>query len=204
MMRTELIDGILAKWAPDGSLARVFERVRDIPYGVIGTRDPEQVYLRNMGTCSGKHFLFFELATALGFEARHFVCSHSFREFPVKLPPHLKKMLDEKDILDYHDFVKVLAGGRRLTVDLTWDLPLKNYGFPVNEGLDGKISGVPIETWETTDPEKFKEDRISSMPKLERERRKVFLQGLSDWVAELRLTSTFLAPICRRRGKTRP
>lgn len=185
-MRTELIGEILAKWAPDGSLARVFERVRDIPYGVIGTRDPEQVYLKNTGTCSGKHFLFFELAAALGFEVKHFMCSHSFRDFPVKLPPHLSKMLEEKDILDYHNFVKVRVDGRRLTVDLTWDLPLKKYGFPVNENLDGKVSGASIGTWETSDPEKFKEDHIASMSKMERERRKLFLQGLSDWVSGLR------------------
>lgn len=185
-MRHELVMEILGKWAPDGSLAGVFERVRDIPYGVIGTRDPEQVYLRNIGTCSGKNFLFFELASALGFEARHFVCSHSFRAFPVKLPPHLKKMLDEQDILDYHNFVKVLVDGRWLTVDVTWDMPLKKYGFPVNDNLDGKISCVPIETWETTDPEKFKEDHIASMPKAEQDMRKLFLHGLSEWVSGLR------------------
>lgn len=188
MMRPELVREILGKWAPDGSLARVFERVRDMPYGVIGTRDPEQVYLRDMGTCSGKHFLFFELASALGFEARHFVCSHSFKKFPVELPPHLKKMLDAKDILDYHNFVKVLVDGRWLTVDVTWDLPLKKYGFLVNDNLDGRISGVPIDTWETTDPEKFKEDRIALMLKVEQDRRKLFLQGLSEWVSGLRVS----------------
>lgn len=193
-MRKELVREILGKWAPDGALEKIFEKVRDIPYGVIGSRDPEQVYLRNMGTCSGKHLLFFELAAALGFEVRHFVRYHSFREFPVKLPPHLLKMLDEKDILDYHNFVRVLVDGRWLTIDLTWDMPLKKYGFPVQESLE---SGEFLsESHETSDPEKFKEDKIAStMSKLEQERRKLFLKGLSEWVSELRRTCP--APICR-------
>lgn len=191
-MRKELVREILEKWAPDGALARIFERVRDIPWGVIGTRDPEQVYMKNMGTCSGKHFLFFELARALGFEVRHFVRYHSFRDFPVKLPPHLAKMLDEKDIPDYHNFVEVLVNGRWLTVDVTWPLPLKKYGFPVQDTLD---SAVPCDGFEVSDPEKFKEERIALMPEAERERRKLFLKGLSEWVSGLRRTRP--GPVCR-------
>lgn len=197
MMKSGLVREILEKWAPDGSLEKIFEKVRDIPYGVIGTRDPEQVYLRNIGTCSGKHFLFFELAAALGFNVRHFVCSHSFRRSQVKLPPHLLKMLDEKDIIDYHNFVKVLVNGRWMTVDVTWDLPLKKYGFPVNENLDGKISGVPVETWETPDPEKFKKDHLAAMSKTDQKKRKLFLKGLSDWVSTLR------RPTCTSRARIR-
>lgn len=187
-MRKELVGGILETWAgglpPKDALEKIFEKVRDIPWGVIGSRDPERVYLKNMGTCSGKHFLFFELATALGFDARHFVRAHGFREFPAELPPHLSKMLEEKDIPDYHNFVKVLVDGLWLTVDVTWPLPLKKHGFPVQESLDD--AAVPSDGLEVGEPEKFKEEKIASMPETERERRKLFLQGLSEWVSSLR------------------
>jgi hypothetical protein len=122
-MRKELIDEILKKWtaglSKDDRLVEIFYRVRDIPYGTIGSRDPEQVYLKNKGTCSGKHFLFYELVEGLGFKSKHFICSHKFRQFKVEFPTQLREILKENDVLDYHNFVKVFVNGRWLMVDLT-------------------------------------------------------------------------------------
>lgn len=171
-------------------MIKIFEKVRDISYGTIESRDPEQVYLKNKGTCSGKHFLFYELVSGLGFKSKHFVCSHKFRQFKVKFPPRLQEILKENDILDYHNFVKVFVNGKWLTIDVTWDLPLKKYGFPVQENWDGKtdieLSVVPIEIWEVKNPEKFKEEKLALMPKKEQKIRKLFIQKLSEWVSTLR------------------
>jgi hypothetical protein len=170
-------------------LVRLFEKVRDIPYGTTGSRDPEQVYLKNMGTCSGKHFLLYELLIALGFEVKQFVCSHKFKSFTVKFPQKLQELLN-CDFLDYHNFLKVMINGKLLIMDATWDLPLKKYGFPVKEKWDGKtdtmLGVVPIQSWETKDPEKFKEDKIGQMPQAEQEARKIFIRELSAWTATLR------------------
>ena len=55
------IGRILSEWTQglnrEQTVLRVFEKVRDIPYGTIGSRDPLKVYLMGSGTCSGKHFL---------------------------------------------------------------------------------------------------------------------------------------------------
>jgi hypothetical protein len=68
-------------------------------------------------------------------------------------------------------------------------LPLKRHGFPVYE-WDGKsdtqLTVIPIETWEVKNPEKFKEKKIALMSKKEQEVRKLFIQKLSEWVADLR------------------
>lgn len=193
-MKKAVVVAILKKWtnglSGEKALIRIFEKVRDIPYGTIGSRDPEQVYLKRRGTCSGKNFLFYELASGLGFKTKHFVCSHKFRQLKVKFPVQLREMLKEDDFLDYHNFVKVFVNNKWLTVDVTWDLPLKKYGFPVQENWDGKSDttfGVtPIKIYEVANPETFKEEKIALMPKNEQEIRKVFIQRLSDWVSTLR------------------
>lgn len=193
IMRKELISEILKSWTDDlpkeKALIKIFEKVRDIPYGIIGNRDPEQVYIKNKGTCSGKHILFYELVTALGFKAKQFVSLHKFNQSKIKFPPDLQEMLKENEILDYTHFVKVFVGNKWLTICLTWDIPLKKHGFPVNE-WDGKkdtqLYFVPIETWEVEDAGKFKEEKIVLMSKKDREIRKVFIEKLSEWISTLR------------------
>src|SRR3990172_5330811 len=146
-MKKEFINEIVEKWTGNLSkkqaLIKIFEKVRDIPYGTIGSRDPKQVYFKNKGTCSGKHMLFYELVTGLEIRAKHFICSHKFEQSRIKFPPQLQEILKENDVLDYHNFVKVFADNKWLTIDLTWDLPLKKYGFPVHENWDGK-SDIPL------------------------------------------------------------
>jgi hypothetical protein len=192
-MKTELMNEILKKWinglSKEKALTKIFLKVRDIPYGTIGSRDPEQVYFKNRGTCSGKHILFYELVTTLGFKVRQFVSLHKFNQSKIKFSPSLQEMLKENDVLDYTHFVKILVGDKWLAVNLTWDLPLKKYGFPVYE-WDGKsdtqLYFVPIETWEVKDSEKFKEEKIALMSKKEQKIRKLFIQKLSEWVSTLR------------------
>ena len=193
-MNKELIDKILKDWIGGPSkkeaLIRIFEKVRDIPYGVIGTRNPEQVYLKNMGTCSGKHFLFFELATNLKFQVKHFVCSHKFSQLKANFPPQIQDILKNNDVLDYHNFVKVFTNNRWVLIDLTWDSPLKRYGFSIQEYWDGKsdtsIGVMPIEVWETENPTQFKEDKLALTTKKDQEVRMLFLQKLSEWFSTLR------------------
>lgn len=69
-MKPELRKKIIQEWANDlplkKNIIKLFEKVRDIPYGDIGSRDPQDVYKKNKGTCSGKHELLKELYKELG------------------------------------------------------------------------------------------------------------------------------------------
>ncbi|HDP97411.1 MAG TPA: transglutaminase domain-containing protein [Euryarchaeota archaeon] len=78
---------------------RIFEWVRDIPYGVIDSRDPADVYARHRGTCSGKHLLLAQLLEHMGMEVRHVIAFHRYSELPMETeyPKNLRELLDSGD-----------------------------------------------------------------------------------------------------------
>ncbi len=173
-------------------LVSVFEKVRDIPYGTIGSgsRDPLEVYRKNKGTCSGKHFLLRDLLLLLDMEVKDVVCFHYYSQMPhsIDYPPELVQLLeDNTGVPDYHNYVKVYNGDW-LTLDATFDCPLKDY-FVVNEwnGKDNtELSVKPVESWEVEDPEIFKVDMLNKLPVEIQKGRKRFLQKFSEWLEKLR------------------
>ncbi len=173
------------------ALIRVFERVRDIPYGTIGSRDPVKVYRMNRGTCSGKHFLLKELYLALGVEVKDMICFHRYAELPrnIDYPPELENLLDgHSGIPDYHNFIKVYVNNRWVTLDATFDKPLENY-FVVNEWdgeSDTELSVRPIRIWEVEDPLEFKVKKIKQLPPRIQRVRELFLEKFSEWLEVLR------------------
>jgi len=185
---------IINKWAgnlPKGQqIVTLFEKVRDIPYGDIGSRSSEDVYANNKGTCSGKHELLKELYQELGIETKDYVAMHKFKDMPVNFPENIKMILDRSDIVDPHNFFKINVNGSWIVVDVTWDKPLKKFGFPVNENWDGKsdmqICVVPLEIIETNNPMDLKKERISKLSEEVQKDRKLFLQELTNWVETIR------------------
>jgi hypothetical protein len=99
-------------------------------------------------------------------------------------------MLRKDEIVDMHDFLQVAVDGEWVDVDATWPSGLREFGFPVNEGWDGRsamlLSVVPDElTVAERDPEAMKEELLSKLPPRQRALRKQFLTALSTWVQEL-------------------
>lgn len=107
-MDSQLKQKIIEEWAGDQSIEKkiitLFEKVRDIPYGNIGSRDPADVYKEGKGTCSGKHELLKELYQELGIKTKDFLIMHRFKEMPVDFPEDIMTILNRSDIVDPHNF----------------------------------------------------------------------------------------------------
>ncbi|MBD3155580.1 MAG: hypothetical protein GF368_02895 [Candidatus Aenigmarchaeota archaeon] len=193
-MKHQLKEEIIQEWVDhldsDEWVIKLFEKVRDIPYGDINSRDPKDVYEKRKGTCSGKHELLKELYDELGIETKDFIALHKFNDLNVVFPKEIKRILDEYEIFDYHNFFKILVNGDWITVDVTWDRPLKKLGFFVNENWDGKsnmeLCVVPIEIFEVEDSVLSKKQKLMDLPKETQKYRKIFLEELTVWLDEFR------------------
>ncbi|SDW16218.1 hypothetical protein SAMN05444411_101184 [Lutibacter oricola] len=165
----------------------LFYTVRDIPYGNIGSRNAIDVYKQNKGTCSGKHALLKELYVAIGVEVKEFIVMHSFNEIGVDFPKKVQQILDNTNIVDPHNFIKIKVNNQWLTIDATWNLQLKQFNFPINEIWNGNKS-MPIsvkctnEVYETTQPEKLKKELIQKLPKKVQNQRLLFLKECTKWL----------------------
>lgn len=173
---------------------RVFEKVRDIPYGSVGEREPAKVLETNLGSCSGKHILLNGLFRALGFQSKVKTCLQYFQE---ALPPEnnyperLKEIICNCQVVDFHHFVTVEINGVWIQVDATWDAALSDYGFNVNLDWDGKSDTVlavePISFYpDTEDIIALKERLIAEMDPKERQIRSEFFALLTDWLQTIR------------------
>ena len=69
--------GLLPK---DKQIIALYEKVRDIPFGNIGSRDPYTVFQMNKGTCSGKNFLIKELYNEIGVKTKDMICLQRWKD----------------------------------------------------------------------------------------------------------------------------
>lgn len=167
----------------------LFKKVRDIPYGNIGSRDPLDILKNNRGTCSGKHFLLKELYKAIGVPVRDFIVMHSFNNLPINFPAEIKQLLDTNQIIDPHNYLKIKPFEKWITIDATWNTALKQYNFPVNESWNGTDS-MPIsvitsdEFYETCEPEKLKKELIQKLTLEQQKNRKLFLNLVTNWLTQ--------------------
>jgi hypothetical protein len=193
-MSSDLIHETLTAWTQGqaGLRARiaVFERVRDIPYSYPASRDPGDVLRQNRGSCSGKHRLLGDMFHLLGLQVRHVICTHRFNESLIAFPEPMQALLRKNQIVDLHDYLQVSEGSDWIDVDATWQRPLRDFGFPVNEDWDGRqsmaLSVIPEELMIAAgDPEKVKEELLSRLTPRQRALRKQFLESLSAWVQDL-------------------
>jgi len=185
----------------DQQVIQVFEHVRDIPFGRMGSRDPQHVYEGNKGTCSGKNFLLKALYEGLGLETEDMICLQRWKDltwFPddtygiVDLPNDLMHMLERFEIVDFHNYVAVRREGRWVVVDTTIDLPLTNVGFYTTEHWDG-ISSMCLcfvgtdKVWHCGHRGAEKKAELTSMlPQAMQDARNHFLERLTAWIDTLR------------------
>ncbi|MBI4451838.1 hypothetical protein HY637_00265 [Candidatus Woesearchaeota archaeon] len=193
-MDSKLTKKILKEWTGNSPINKkivlLFEKVRDIPYGDIGSRNPEEVFKNNKGTCSGKHELLKGLYQELGLSIKDFIVMHKFNDLKVDFPDEIKQILKRTEILDPHNFLKIFINDKWITVDVTWDKSLKKLGFIVNEEWDGKsdmkLCVIPVEIIETDNPIKSKKQMIAKLPDQVQQDRKLFLQKMTEWLNRVR------------------
>jgi transglutaminase-like putative cysteine protease len=193
-MGTDIIRETFGQWTkgcdPLKSRITLFERVRDIPYVYPASRDPIEVLQSGRGSCSGKHYLLGEMFRLLDLPVRHMICTHRFNESPLVFPGPMQEMLRKNEIVDLHDYLQIGVDGTWLEIDATWQRPLREFGFPVNEDWDGTsamvLSVAPDDfAVAERDPERLKEELLSKLTPRQRTLRKQFLEALNGWVQEL-------------------
>jgi len=182
---------IIKKWTNSQSfnekIITLFEKVRDIPYGAICSRNPLEVYHQNMGTCSGKHALLKALYKEIGLEVKDFIVMHTFNKLPIEYPENLNEILSKTTIVDPHNFIKIKRNNQWFTVDVTWDKKLKKLGFPINENWDGS-SNLSIsvalggEIFETHDSVALKIELLQKLSNTAQKEREIFLQKFTYWL----------------------
>jgi len=159
------------------------------------------VYEKNKGTCSGKNFLLKDLYKGIGLQTRDMICLQRWKDlvwFPddtyrlVDLPDKLKHMLEQEEIVDFHNYVKILVDDKWITVDATIDLPLKKVGFYTTEHWDGK-SDMPLcfvgshKVWDCGDNGAEKKAELTGkLPNGIQKARHQFLVALTGWIDNLR------------------
>ena len=205
-MEKELAKKIIKEWGIldlplDQQTVKVFEKTRDILFGNIGSRDPKDVYEQNKGTCSGKNFLLRELYKGIGLQTKDMICLQRWKDliwFPddtyglVDLPDELKQMLEQNEIVDLHNFVRILVDDKWISVDATIDIPLKKLGFYTTEHWDGK-SDMPLcfvgshKVWDCGDNGFEKKAELTGqLPEEIQKARHQFLVSLTGWIDNLR------------------
>ncbi|TFG07745.1 MAG: hypothetical protein EU539_04215 [Promethearchaeota archaeon] len=189
----------------DVQIVKIFEKVRDVQFGSIGSRHPMDVYKANKGTCSGKNFLLRELYKGIGLQTKDMICMQRWKDliwFPtaqyglVEFSDELKQMLQAHEIIDFHNYVKILVNNKWIQVDVTIDPPLMNVGFFTTEHWNG-TSDMPLcfcgshKTWDCGDngPEKKKE-LTNTLPEHIRTAREHFLKTMTKWIDSLREEGT--------------
>jgi len=197
---------ILKAWQVDDlslneQIIKIFKRVRDIRFGSIDSRNPMDVFKANKGTCSGKHFLIKELYKGIGLQTKDMICMQRWKDliwFPtdqykiVHFSEELIEMLKKNEIIDFHNYLKVLINGEWIQIDVTIDKPLKKLGFFTTENWDGK-SDMPLcfcgtsKIWDCEN-EGMEQKRIlvNQLPIEIRTARKEFLKRLTLWIDNLR------------------
>lgn len=189
-LRRKIINEFVGDIPLNEQTIKLFEKVRDIPYGNIGSRDPKDVFEKNKGTCSGKHELLKELYLELGIEVKDFIAMHKFNDLKINFPNAVEEILNRTEIIDPHNFFKIKINGNWITIDITWDKPLKKLGFPVTENWDGKsdtqLCVVPIQIIEAENPIELKKQKISELPEQVQKDRKLFLKKLTEYLDKFR------------------
>lgn len=193
-MSSSLIDERFAEWVKgmerDRARIALFERVRDVPFVYPASREPEDVLRLGHGSCSGKHYLLGALYRRLELPVRNMICTHRYNESPLPFPDAMQEILRRNEIVDVHDYLQIGVDGEWIDVDATWELGLREFGFPVTEDWDGRSSMVLSVVAEDhkiveRDPAREKEEMLSRLSPRQRALRKQFLEALSQWVLEL-------------------
>ena len=198
---SDIVDSAFEEWTRgrDALAARIsiYEHVRDIPYAVIPhirnyETGPAELLRGMCGSCTPKHFLLGQLLERLDLEIKYVTFPFSWNDPEIKYPDELRD-LAAKLPTEYHLALKVLIEGEWRLVDATWDKPLKDAGFPVNESWDGVsdtlLAVKPIEEIENRDArdrDATVKERKSAWTDDDHTREALFIEKLNRWLQSFR------------------
>ena len=193
----ELLDGADAR---DAGVARVFERVRDIPFTFAAHSDAETLLAFGAGTCAPKHALLARLYGQLGLETRFIYVAFRFADMPGDLPPELRHAVHD-GIVRAHAALRVRRPSGWADVDATFDHPLTEARFIVTERWDGRSSMplvvAPLSRVESTLPPEHEERLLgishrTSLPA-------AVVRELNGWLEKVRTESRARRAVLRSR-----
>jgi hypothetical protein len=117
------------------------------------------------------------------------ICTHRFNESPLPFPDKMQELLRKNEIVDLHDYLQIQIDGEWVDIDATWELGLRDFGFPVTDDWDGRssmlLTVIPDEQLQLEgDPAQAKEEMLHKLTPRQRTVRKQFLEALAQFVAE--------------------
>ena len=172
----------------------IYHKVRRIPYGAAGRRDPRAVRENNVGSCSGKHILLRDLLRQVGIEAEVItIFAHFNKGIPdhQAFPEELRRLIRDEQICDFHHYVRAKPQFEDwLRLDATWHDALEPYGFPVNSGWCGEgdtvIAAETIREYPPADDiAALKVRLLEELTPEQRAKRARFFELLGDWIGTL-------------------
>jgi hypothetical protein len=124
------------------AMISVFQHIRDIPYSLaVPMTDPktapEQILTLGRGYCGPKHYLLAEMFRKLGIDVVYATFPFIWDDPDLQYPLELRRLAGGLPVA-HHLACRVRINDRWVLVDATWDRPLRQAGFPVNEHWDGR------------------------------------------------------------------
>lgn len=171
------------------TIISVFEKIRDIPYGVLPELNTPSGYQRilelNMGSCTPKHLLMCEMYRRLGLDVLYAVFPYRWAEFEELYPPDLWKLAQQMAPVN-HLACKVELNGRYVLVDATIDPPLASIGLPFTAVWDGE-SDTTLPVLPIGEEEIYFPDEAGLMPPPDLDdNARAFYSGLNDYFQGIR------------------
>lgn len=159
--------------------------VRDIPYALIGSFDPEIMLKIGKGSCTPKHVLLSQYFGKLGVCFRFVMVPFYWKDMHLSYPQEKQVLIDNMP-LAYHTALQINMNNKWVLVDITWDKAL--HDFPVNDQWGGtsdmELAVVPAGEFEITkDPIAFKKEKKRTSEQHNKEPCYVFL---NQFIAEKR------------------
>jgi len=171
----------------DAGVARLFERVRDIPFSFAPHRDADTLLTCGSGTCAPKHALLARLCAELRLETRFVYVSFRFDDMPGDFPLELRRLVHD-GVVRGHAALQLRRRHGWVDVDATFDRPLAAAGFVVTERWDGRTSMPlvvrPLSRIESTLSPDHEEALLGVAPRTGFPRQ--LAERLNDWLGALR------------------
>ena len=189
----DVVGSTLQKWTAGKkgkqAMIAVFEKIRDIPYGVLPVLNNPIDYPRilelNMGSCTPKHLLMCEMYRRLGLEVLYVVYPYRWAEFEELYPPTLWKLAQQMAPVN-HLACKVELNGRDVLVDATIDPPLGSIGLPFTASWDGE-SDTALPVLPIGEEEIYYPDEAELMPPPDLDdNARTFYEGLNAYFQRIR------------------
>ena len=185
-----LLDGFSAsRGASD--VPGLYHAVRKLAYFSSADRSAQTVLRDARGACTAKHILLRDLLRRHGTAAEVELVSGDFSAgMPqaASMPAPLRAMIRAGGIADFHCYVVWENAGHEVRLDATWPDALAAHGFPVNAGWTGhgdtRLAITPdAAPQRAEDVITTKAQLLSALTAEQTDRRRRFLQLLSDWIA---------------------